>query len=77
MKGEIIKSNTEAFLLSGTGSCCQLLWITATSQACVVECALTLSNSKFSTWIAAGTVRAQVCKSFTSDLLTSPRVVAA
>lgn len=77
MKGEVIKSNTGAFLLSGKGSCCQLVWITAVSQACVLECALTLSNSTFSNWIVAGIVGAQVCKSFMSDLLTSPSVVAA
>lgn len=54
MKGEVIKSNTGAFLLTGKGTCCQLVRITAASQACVLECALTLSNSKFSIWILAG-----------------------
>lgn len=71
MKGEVIKSNTGAFLLRGKGSCCQLVWITAASQACVLERALTLSNSIFTSWIVAGTVGAQVCKSFMSDLLTT------
>lgn len=77
MKGEIIKSNTGAFLLSGKGSCCQLVWITAASQAYVLQCALTLSTSTLTSWIVAGVVGVHVCKSFTSELLTSPTVVAA
>lgn len=69
MKGEVIKSNTGAFLLSGKGSCCQLVWITAASQAYVLECALTLSSSEFSSWITSGMVGAQVCKNFSPALV--------
>lgn len=47
MKGEVTKPNTGAFLFSGKGSCCQLVWITAVSRACALECALTLSDSRF------------------------------
>lgn len=77
MKGEVTKPNTGAFLFSGKGSCCQLVWITAVSQACALECALTLGDSKFASWFAAGRTAAQVFKSSASDLLTGHGVVAA
>lgn len=77
MKGEVIKPNTGAFLFSGKGSCCQLVWITAVSRARVPARALTLSDSKFAGWFGAGRRAAQVCKSSTSALLAGRSLVAA
>lgn len=69
MKGEVIKPNTGASLFSGKGSCCQLVWRTAVSQACVPERALTLSPAKFPSCFAAGRMAARVCQSSLPDLL--------
>lgn len=77
MKGGVIKPNTGAFIFGGKRSCCQLVWIPAVGQGCVPVRALTLSDTQFDGWFAAGRTAAQVCKSSTSDLLSGRGMVAA
>lgn len=77
MKGGVIKRNTGAFIFSGKGSRCQLVWIPAASRGCVLERALTLRDSQFDGWFAAGRTAVRVCKGSTSDLLIGHGMLAA